>query len=79
MHEGTISRVMVLPHPLQTVSGSSVQISFFRVQKAQTSSSGYGFLISLLPGQLSFILIVYQTGAGRYMMHVIYGSWFIAL
>lgn len=56
MHEGIISRVIVFPHPLQIMSGSSVHISFLWVQKAQIKSSGYGLLISLLPGQLSFII-----------------------
>ena len=57
-----MSLVMVFPQPLQIVSGSSVQISFFWVQKAQIISSGDGFFISLLPGQLSFMLLFYQMG-----------------
>lgn len=50
---------MVFPQDLQSVSGSSDHISFLEVQKAHTSSSGNGVLISLLPGHVSFMILFY--------------------
>ena len=60
IHDITMSLVMVFPHPLQFMSGSSDHISFFWWQKTQTRSSGDGLVISLLPGQLSFIFLFYH-------------------
>jgi len=65
MQEGAISRVIIMPQFLQAMSGSSDHISFLWVQKAQTISSGKGVLISLLPGQLSF-MIAYLLETGLY-------------
>jgi hypothetical protein len=60
MHDMTKSLVIVFPQPLQVISGSSDQISFLWWQKTQTKSSGEGLVISLLPGQLSFMIIFYH-------------------
>jgi hypothetical protein len=57
-HVGFISRDIVLLHPLHTISISSDHISETVSHQKHFIFSGYGVLISLLPGQLSFRPIV---------------------
>ncbi len=54
MQVGLISRVMVFLHPLHSISTSSDHISDILSHQKHVISSGYGVLISLLPGQPSF-------------------------
>lgn len=60
-----MSRETVFPQFLQEVSASSLQISVTVSHQKHRSSSGYGDLISLLPGQLSLnMALLYQTEKG---------------
>ena len=58
IHRGFISRDMVFPHFLQVISTSSDQISHTVSHQKHVISSGYGVLISLLPGQLSLSIVI---------------------
>ncbi len=72
MQDGLISRETVLPQFLHAVSGSSVHISLTVSHQKHRTSSGYGVLISRLPGQLSLNMILfYQTGGIVYMSYII--------
>jgi hypothetical protein len=65
MQEGLISRVTFFPHFLQSPSTSSVHTSFTVSHQKHLTSSGYGVLISLLPGHDSFSAMIYCNTSGN--------------
>jgi len=58
MQVGLSERDIVLPHPLHLISTSSDQISETVLHQKHVMVSGYGVFISLLPGQLSFSILL---------------------
>lgn len=73
MQVGLISREVVFLQFLQTISVSSDQISETASHQKHFISSGYGVLISLLPGQLSFSIQLFYGRFEKKRNYMLFG------